>query len=112
VSSLGDQFIDDLVAAMPTPEAQLRLLAALSKYEGYSVYLPLPKQAGRRARAAENMLQNDMSRADAAAAIKARFCVSMRTASRDVAEASRKMSSKNGRTARETDASTAKRSSS
>lgn len=89
--SLGMQFVDDLMAEMPTPLAKLRLASALAKYEGFTIYLPMRSKSERRIGAAINMLENGMSPAEAAAAIKARFAVSIRTATRDVT-AARKMS--------------------
>ena len=90
--SLGEKFVADLLAVMPTPVARLRLLTALAGYEGCSVYLPTTPKAARRARAAANMLDNGMTANEAARAIRERFAVSQRTAFRDVA-AARKMSS-------------------
>ena len=90
----ANSFVDDLVAAMPTPHARLVLVAALAKYSGQSVYIPTESKPDRRVRAAQNMLANGMDSAEAAAAIAARFCVSQRTAQRDV-EKARNLSSKN-----------------
>lgn len=107
--SPGKQFVDDLMRAMPGPEAKLRLWAALAQYEGCSIYLPMTPQAERRKRAAVNMLANGMRPAEAAAAIRERFQVSTRTAARDVSEA-RKMSSADGRFVADAENSTTHRS--
>jgi hypothetical protein len=80
----GPQFVADLIDAMPTPQARLLLTACLAKYAGMTVYLPAESKKARRIRAAENMLRNHMTAADAATALVERFRVSMRTAQRDV----------------------------
>lgn len=92
--SLGEKFVADLLAVMPTPEAKLRLLTALAQFEGCTIYLARAPKAARRVRAASNMLANGIPPADAAHAIRERFAVTARTAFRDVA-AARKMSSGN-----------------
>ena len=87
-------FVDDLNAAMPTPQAKLLLIACLAKYAGQTIYIPTEPKQDRRVRAAANMLANSMSSADIAAAIVQRFNVSHRTAERDVKTA-RSLSVKN-----------------
>lgn len=93
--SQGERFVQHLLKAMPTPEARLRLAAALVAYEGCTIYLPSGSKADRRRRVAANMLSNGMTGPDAADAIRQRFGVSARTAERDVSFA-RKMSRKAG----------------
>lgn len=87
-------FIEELIDAMPSPGARLALIAALAKYAGQTVYVRLESKQDRRTRAAQRMLANKMDAADAAAAIAARFCVSQRTAQRDI-EKARHLSQKN-----------------
>jgi hypothetical protein len=87
-------FVDELVAAMPTPQAKLLLIARLVKYAGMTIYIPTESKKARRVRAAANMRANGMSAADAANAIIERFGVALRTAQRDV-EAARKSAQKN-----------------
>ncbi len=89
--SPGETFVDHLMAAMPSPEARLRLAAALVVYEGCTVYLPAGPKALRRVRAAHHMLAHGKSGPEAAEAIRQRFGVSRRTAERDV-KAARKLS--------------------
>lgn len=89
-----NSFVDELHAAMPTPQARLLLTACLAKYAGHTIYIPTESKQDRRVRAAANMLNNDMSPADIAAAIVQRFNVSQRTAERDVKTA-RTLSGKN-----------------
>lgn len=93
MSSPGEAFVQHLLAAMPGPEARLRLAAALAAYEGCTIYLPAGSKAARRIRAATNMLANGMTGTEAAEAIRKRFGVSRRTSERDVRSA-RKMSEK------------------
>lgn len=93
--SAGEDFIQDLIDAMPTPHAQMLLTARLAKYAGCTVYIPAQSKAERRILAACNMLKNNMASADIAEAIRERFQVSLRTAQRDVSTA-RKMAGKLG----------------
>lgn len=87
----GEAFVADLLDAMPTPEARMRLTARLAKYAGATIYLPAESKAGRRINAARNMLDNCMPPADVANALRERFSVSGRQAQRDV-NAARQMS--------------------
>jgi hypothetical protein len=80
-------FVDDLLSAMPTPQARMMAVATLSKYAGESVYIPAASKRARRVQAACNMLASGMSPTDAAAAIAARFQVSRRSAERDISAA-------------------------
>ncbi|MBP5986912.1 MAG: hypothetical protein KA538_06965 [Azonexus sp.] len=89
-----NSFVDELHAAMPTPQAQLLLVACLAKYAGQTIYIPTEPKQARRVRAATNMLANGMRPADISAAIVCRFNVSQRTAERDVQNA-RNFSEKN-----------------
>lgn len=89
----ANSFVDDLHAAMPTPNARLLLTACLAKYAGLTVYIPTEPKQDRRVRAAANMLANGMGTANIAAAIVQRFNVSKRTAERDV-KAARSLSLK------------------
>jgi len=90
----ANSFADELLAAMPNPQARLILVAFLAKYAGQTIYIPTEPKQERRVRVAMNMLVNGMDAAEAAAAIAARFRVSQRTAQRDVATA-RSLSQKN-----------------
>lgn len=81
---------------MPTPQARTALVLELQKFGGLTIYIPTPSRAARRRRAAENILAQGMSRAEAACVLKERFQVAMRTAQRDVANASRELSRENG----------------
>lgn len=87
----GEAFCLDLLDAMPTPQARMLLAARLAKYAGCTVYIPADSKGERRIQAALRMLENGMAPAEIAAAIRARFQVSTRTAQRDVRTA-RKMS--------------------
>ena len=87
---MNGQFVDDLIAAMPTPGAKLAALSVLGKWAGAVVYLPTESKAQRRRRAAKHMLDNMMLPADIAQALRERYGVSDRTAFRDVSSA-RKM---------------------
>ncbi len=89
--SAGEDFIHDLLDAMPTPHAQMLLAARLAKYAGCTVYIPADSKAERRIQAARRMLENHMAPAEISEAIRARFQVSVRTAQRD-GNAARKMS--------------------
>ena len=80
----SQRFVEELVAAMPNPQARLVLIAVLAKYAGQTVYIPLESKRERRVRSARHMLSNNMSAAEVAATIAARFRVSQRTAYRDV----------------------------
>ena len=90
----ANSFADELIAAMPNPQARLVLVAVLAKYAGQTVYIQTEPKQERRVRVAINMLANGMDAAEAAAAIATRFRVSQRTAQRDVATA-RNLSQKN-----------------
>lgn len=94
-ASKSDAFIQDLLERMPTTQAKLSALTVLAKWAGESIYLPMDSKAERRRRAAQNMLANGMSSANAANALRERFGISARTASRDVSTA-RQMSRKPG----------------
>jgi hypothetical protein len=89
----SNDFVTDLINAMPVPSARMACVAFLSRWAGSTVYIPSESRKERRQRAAENMLANGMTDPDIARAIFNRFQVSMRTAQRDVKEA-RKMSEK------------------
>ena len=84
-------FVDSLLAAMPTPGARLALLSVLARWSGATIYLPCESKTKRRQRAAKRMLDNRMTAADVARALRERYGVSSRTAYRDVSIA-RKMS--------------------
>lgn len=87
-------FIRDLVDNMPTASAKLAVVSVLAKWSGQTIYLPTESKAGRRQRAAENMLANGMTPAAIVDALRQRFGISQRTAQRDVKSA-RKMSEGN-----------------
>jgi len=91
----GEKFIADLLKAMPDGRSELMLLACLDRYAGTTIYLPMQSRSERRIKAAENMLANGMAYDDITQAIAKRFCVSTRTAQRDI-EYARKMSANNG----------------
>lgn len=80
-------FVDDLLAAMPSPQARMMLAATLSRYAGESVYIPTSSKKERRVQAARNMLGSGMTAIEAAAAIATRFQVTRRTAQRDISAA-------------------------
>lgn len=84
------RFVEQLIAAMPTPGARLSLLSVLGRWAGATVYLPSQSKALRRQRSAKNMLDNGMSPGEIAQALRERYGVSDRTAARDVS-AARKM---------------------
>lgn len=90
----GEQFIAELIKAMPDGRAELMLLACLDKYAGTTIYLPMQSRRERRIKAASNMLANGMAYDEITQAIAKRFGVSTRTAQRDI-EHARKMSANN-----------------
>jgi hypothetical protein len=94
-ASKSDAFIQDLLERMPTTQAKLSALTVLAKWAGESIYLPMDSKSERRRRAAQNMLANGMSSAATVSALRERFGVSARTASRDVS-AARQMPRKTG----------------
>ena len=93
MTTSAEAFLQALLRAMPTPQAQTALLLEVQKWEGVTLYLPMQSKAARRARAALNMLDNQMSPADVATALQERFGVCERTAWRDVAIARKKSAS-------------------
>jgi hypothetical protein len=90
-------FVEDLLKSMPSPQTKILLVSCLAKYAGQTIYIPTESKQERRVRASQNMLANGMSAADIATAIVSRFCVSQRTAERDVKTA-RSLSAKNDAT--------------
>jgi len=92
--TIGQEFVDTLINALPTPEARLRASAVLMQFEGCSLYLPSSNKAARRIQAAARMLDNGMAPPEVATALRERFRITARTAQRDVVNA-RKMSPSN-----------------
>lgn len=81
-------FAQDLIDAMPTPQARMACVAVLAKYEGRSIYIQASSKSERRRRAARHMLDSkEMTRGDIASALIERFRISERTAWRDIERA-------------------------
>lgn len=97
MAKCSNDFVTDLLDAMPTLHAKMACTTVLYRWQGTTVYIPAESRAERRRRAAGNMLGNGMPTPDVAVAIRDRFNVSQRTAYRDV-EMARKMSEGNGTT--------------
>jgi Mor family transcriptional regulator len=89
----GARFVQDLVSAMPSPQARMILIAVLARYEGRSIHLPRTPKAERRQQAASNMLGNHMDTAKIVSALVERFGISDRQAHRDI-----KAARQNGKT--------------
>lgn len=83
----GDDFVNDLINAMPNPASRMMLIACLKKYAGQKVYLPVESKSERRLNAAANMLNNGMEVSAIISALVERFGISSRTAERDIQNA-------------------------
>ena len=81
---MADNFVDDLIDAMPTPHARIVLFARLANYAGQSVYIPIGSKRSRRIQEARNMANNGMTNSEIAKKLTARYRISKRTAIRDV----------------------------
>lgn len=81
---MSDNFVNDLINAMPTAHARIALIATISKYAGQSVYIPCDSKRSRRIAEARNMLNNAMANAEIAHKLMTRYRISKRTAIRDV----------------------------
>jgi hypothetical protein len=85
--SAGTEFVAELLAAMPSAEAQKAARSVLQAWEGHTVRLPAAGVAERqrRAQAAALLLKAGVDRAQAIGMIAERFGISERHARRIVA---------------------------
>lgn len=89
--SAGEDFCKSLLDALTSPSERLRLAAALVKWQGCTIHLPVDSKKERRIRAAQRMLENGMGGPEIVDVLRERFGVTARTGQRDV-ESARKMS--------------------